>query len=200
MLKAGTPVVVMVMLSLSGVEHMSVKVGMSTLLMAFGTGITSLGEVNWHTLGFCLMLLSEIAEAGRCVITQHILKVCKYLVSGARLWLLINKCAPRSTLTQNLKFSVLESQYFLAPGVTRLPNRVVPIAVDSALSASHRAVPCQTHDVPLQQARSAYSRWRSFLSSRTSSARRRLWKFLHIPYSSWPPGRWASSSILHRSG
>jgi hypothetical protein len=76
MLKAGTPVVLMLMLSLSGVEYMSPNVGMSTLLMAFGTGITSMGELNWHTMGFTLMLLSTIAEAGRCVMTQHILKVC----------------------------------------------------------------------------------------------------------------------------
>jgi hypothetical protein len=89
MLKAGTPVVLMLMLSLSGVEYMSPKVGMSTLLMAFGTALTSMGELNWHTLGFTLMLLSEIAEAGRCVITQHILKVCSVSRSrcASRPWL-----------------------------------------------------------------------------------------------------------------
>lgn len=78
MLKAGTPVVVMAMLSLTGVEYMSPPVALSTVVMALGTVMTSLGEVNWHTLGFTLMMLSELAEAGRCVITQHILKVRPY--------------------------------------------------------------------------------------------------------------------------
>lgn len=75
MLKAGTPVVLMTMLSLSGVEYMSPQVAGSTLVMAFGTALTSMSAVNWHTLGFIMMMMSELAEAGRCVLTQYVLKV-----------------------------------------------------------------------------------------------------------------------------
>lgn len=120
MLKAGTPVVVMMMLSLSGVEYMSPQVGFSTMIMAGGTLLTSLGEVKWHTLGFILMMLSELTEAGRCVITQHVLKVLLKQHIFVTSWLFhkltLNTFYTLIIALQNLKFSVLESQYYLSPG------------------------------------------------------------------------------------
>lgn len=54
-----------------------------------GTAIASFGEVNFNILGIMIMLFAEFTEAIRLVLTQYLLK--------------------------NLKFSVIESQYYLAP-------------------------------------------------------------------------------------
>lgn len=75
MLKAGTPVVVMAMLCLTGVEYMSTPVASSIIVMALGTLAASLGEAHGNWIGSALMLLAQVSEAGRCVGTQYVLKV-----------------------------------------------------------------------------------------------------------------------------
>lgn len=54
-----------------------------------GTAIASVGEVNFSPMGLTVMFLAELTEATRLVLTQYLLT--------------------------NLKFGIIEGQYFLAP-------------------------------------------------------------------------------------
>jgi len=89
MLKAFTPVMVLVVVTALRIERPSFKVIISVLGICLGTAIASAGEVNFSPLGIILMLLAELTEAIRLVLTQYLLT--------------------------NLKFGIIEGQYFLAP-------------------------------------------------------------------------------------
>jgi len=89
MLKAFTPVVTLVLLTLSGIELPSTRVSLSVVGICVGTAVASLGAGSLNMLGLALMLTAEVAEAVRLVLTQKLL--------------------------QNLKFGVIEGQYWMAP-------------------------------------------------------------------------------------
>jgi hypothetical protein len=87
MLKAGTPVVVMLTLVVLRVEHISARVASAVTMMAFGTALTASGELSGSVLGLVIMICSEFAEAIRLAVTQRALS--------------------------NFKFSLLEGMYYL---------------------------------------------------------------------------------------
>ena len=88
-LKAFTPVVVVLMLYLTAVEIPSKRVAFSVLMIAAGTAIASAGEVNFSVMGIAIMAAAETSEATRLVLTQKLLT--------------------------NLKFPALEGLYYMAP-------------------------------------------------------------------------------------
>lgn len=89
MLKAFTPATTLVILWASGIEVPSTRVLLSVLVICLGTAVTSVGEGSLNMVGLALMLSAELAEAVRLVLTQKLL--------------------------QNLRFGVVEGQYYLAP-------------------------------------------------------------------------------------
>lgn len=94
MLKAGTPVVLMLMLYFSGVSlkvKITPRLALSVVGMFTGIVIASLGEVRLTVLGLVAMFLSEVSAGVRCILEE---------------WLL-TKMEPR--------MGVLEALYHLAP-------------------------------------------------------------------------------------
>lgn len=89
MLKAFTPVVTLIMLVVLAIEIPTTRVSLSVLGICVGTAIASLGAGELNFLGVAVMLTAEVAEAVRLVLTQKLL--------------------------QNLKFGVIEGQYYMAP-------------------------------------------------------------------------------------
>lgn len=89
MLKAFTPSVTLTMLYMTDVEIPSRPEVLSVLVICMGTAIASVGEGSFHFLGLVLMFLAEVSEAVRLVLAQKLLK--------------------------NLKFGIIEGQYFMAP-------------------------------------------------------------------------------------
>jgi len=89
MLKAFTPVIVLLGVVLSGIESPSKGVVASVLVIAIGTAINCAGSVDYTFFGLFLMFGAEFFEAVRLVLTQFLLK--------------------------NKKFGVIEGQYWLAP-------------------------------------------------------------------------------------
>ena len=63
---------------------------LAVLGICVGTALASAGEGSFHPLGLLLMLTAEVSEAVRLVLTQKLL--------------------------QNLKFGVVEGQFYMAPG------------------------------------------------------------------------------------
>uniref|UniRef100_A0A7S3PJ01 Sugar phosphate transporter domain-containing protein n=1 Tax=Aplanochytrium stocchinoi TaxID=215587 RepID=A0A7S3PJ01_9STRA len=89
MLKAFTPVIVLMGVVISGIESPSKGVILSVLGIAFGTALNCAGAVDYTFYGLFLMFGAEFFEAVRLVLTQFLL--------------------------QNKKFGVIEGQYWLAP-------------------------------------------------------------------------------------
>jgi len=89
MLKATTPVIVLAGLALTGVERISLPMGVLTVFISAGTALAAYGEANIVFIGVVFMVSSQFAEAARCVATQHFL--------------------------QGLKLEVWDAAYYLAP-------------------------------------------------------------------------------------
>lgn len=89
MLKAFTPVIVLLGVVLAGLEVPSRGVVLSILGIVVGTVMNCAGSVDYTIYGLFLMFGAEFFEAVRLVLTQFLLK--------------------------NKKFSVIEGQYWLAP-------------------------------------------------------------------------------------
>ena len=77
MLKSFTPVVVMAFLFLTGIETPNKPVIISIIIISFGTALTCSYTPNASVLGMLVMLLSEMFEAIRLVLTQFLLKDMK---------------------------------------------------------------------------------------------------------------------------
>lgn len=88
-LKAFTPVVVVLMLYLTAVEIPSRRVTFSVIMICVGTSIASAGEANFNLTGLLIMAAAETCEATRLVLTQKLLT--------------------------NLKFPAMEGLYYMAP-------------------------------------------------------------------------------------
>lgn len=73
MLKTATPVVTMIVMVLFKLEKPRMRLVTSLMLLATGTCIASFGEVAFSWIGVLVMLLSEIADALRLVLTQLLL-------------------------------------------------------------------------------------------------------------------------------
>jgi drug/metabolite transporter (DMT)-like permease len=92
MLKSFTPVVVIFILYITGVEHPSTPIICSIVVISIGTAVACSFSPHISLIGVFVMLMSEIAEAVRLVLTQFLLK--------------------------DLKFGVIEGQYVLSPAST----------------------------------------------------------------------------------
>ena len=88
-LKAFTPVFVVAMLGITGIDTPSRAVVASVLMISVGTAIASLGEANFNATGLLIMFLAETCEATRLVLTQKLLT--------------------------NMKFEALEGLYWMSP-------------------------------------------------------------------------------------
>jgi len=88
-LKAFTPVFVVLMLFCSGVETPSARVSLSVALICIATSIASIGEAHFNLIGLLVMFAAETCEATRLVLTQKLLT--------------------------NLKFPAMEGLYYMAP-------------------------------------------------------------------------------------
>lgn len=101
MLKTGSPILTMIALALAGLEYPSVRLVIAVLLIAAGTAVTSLGELHFSWLGFIYMLLSQLADAARLVMSQvlvttlrfHPLEGLMHLSPACTLSLWVGTCA-----------------------------------------------------------------------------------------------------------
>jgi len=73
MLKTGSPIITMFALAMAGLEKPTPRLVMAVSFIAAGTAVTSLGELHFSWLGFGYMLLSQLADAVRLVMTQVLL-------------------------------------------------------------------------------------------------------------------------------
>lgn len=89
MLKAFTPVVTMILLYTFRVETPHMELVLAVVGISLGTCGAVYGEMAFNVTGFSLMMVSEVAEGMKLVLTQLLLK--------------------------NLKFSVFEGLYWLVP-------------------------------------------------------------------------------------
>lgn len=88
-LKAFTPVFVVALLHVAGIETPSRSVCIAVGMIFVGTAIASAGEANFSRLGLALMFAAETCEAVRLVLTQKLLT--------------------------NLRFGAMEGLYYMAP-------------------------------------------------------------------------------------
>ena len=72
-LKAGTPVVLMVMLYVAGLAQITPRLAVAVFGMSIGVMIASAGELRFESIGIVVMLLSEVAEGVRCVLKERML-------------------------------------------------------------------------------------------------------------------------------
>ncbi|GAB4823502.1 hypothetical protein N2152v2_010548 [Parachlorella kessleri] len=101
MLKALQPAVTMLGLFMARLETPSRRLILSVCLIAVGTGLTSVGELNFSAVGLAIMLLSMLTEASRLVMTQlllvglnfHPVEGLMYLAPSCTLWLLLGSLA-----------------------------------------------------------------------------------------------------------
>lgn len=73
MLKAGTPVVTMLVLFAAGMDKPRRDLVLSVTMITLGCGLAAKGELAFSWIGFILMLLSETAEALKIVAQQYLL-------------------------------------------------------------------------------------------------------------------------------
>ena len=100
-LKSFTPVITMLALFVARLEVPSRRLIFSVCIIAAGTAIASMGEVNFSVLGVVIMLASELFEAVRLVMTQLLLTGLKfhpieglmYLAPACTFWLLLGSMA-----------------------------------------------------------------------------------------------------------
>mmetsp|Transcript_16179 Transcript_16179/g.24402 ORF Transcript_16179/g.24402 Transcript_16179/m.24402 type:complete len:350 (-) Transcript_16179:201-1250(-) len=89
MLKASTPVMIVIFLRIFQLETPTTLIIASVLIICFGTLLSGYGELNFNIIGVISMLSAQVAEALRLVFTQKLLK--------------------------NFKFDVLENLYYVTP-------------------------------------------------------------------------------------
>lgn len=97
MLKAFTPIITMLSLFVARLETPSRRLVLSVSFIAVGTALASAGEVNLNLTGMFIMLLSELFESIRLVMTQllltglrfHPIEGLMYLAPACTFWLLI---------------------------------------------------------------------------------------------------------------
>ncbi|CAK0811906.1 unnamed protein product [Prorocentrum cordatum] len=83
MLKAGTPALLMMMLAAFKVEKISMQSGGFIILMVVGGMVSAQASPTLSILGLGIMLLSEIFEGARCVVTQLFLQKLNFSVWDA---------------------------------------------------------------------------------------------------------------------
>jgi len=97
MLKASTPVMIVIFLRLFKIEDPSVKILMSVLIISTGVIMSGYGEINFSIVGVLTMISGQVAEALRLVFTQKLLKNLRftvleglcYVTPAASFWVLL---------------------------------------------------------------------------------------------------------------
>ena len=77
MLKAATPLLIMVVFAVAGEERPSPSVAASVAVITAGTLVTVNGAPRASVLGVSVMLFSSLAEAGRMLCTQRVITHAK---------------------------------------------------------------------------------------------------------------------------
>jgi len=80
MLKSFTPVLVMILMRLAGVVSPTPTAMACICIIVAGTLLEVTGNLEATTIGLCLMLSAEVAEAMNLVLTQKVLQNCKLTV------------------------------------------------------------------------------------------------------------------------
>lgn len=118
-LKSFTPVITMVALFISRLETPTLKVITSVCIIAAGTALASIGEVQFSFLGVLIMFASESFEALRLVMTQLLLTGLKfhpveglmYLAPSCFFWLALGSVwLELPSMMQNNALAVVASQ------------------------------------------------------------------------------------------
>ncbi|XP_078427391.1 putative sugar phosphate/phosphate translocator At3g17430 [Wolffia australiana] len=74
MLKALMPVATFIVAVLFGTDHLRCDMFLNMLLISFGVGIASYGEINFSLIGMAYQILGIVAEALKLVLTQILLQ------------------------------------------------------------------------------------------------------------------------------
>lgn len=107
MLKAFTPVAVLIFSIFLGLEKLSYTESILVLMICVGVATTSAGELQFSTIGFIFQLFGIIAESSRLVLTNYILKEYK-LDSLSSLYYI----APASWVFLTISFIIFEVNKF----------------------------------------------------------------------------------------
>jgi len=99
-LKALSPVFALIVLSICGLEKPTWRLSLSVFVIAAGTGVAAVGEIQFSWFGTILMLASEILEAIKLAAMQHLLGSKQlsslhgtyYLCPATFLWLTVGVC------------------------------------------------------------------------------------------------------------
>jgi drug/metabolite transporter (DMT)-like permease len=78
LLQALSPAVMMAGMFLARLETPTKRLVLSVLLIALGTFVTSIGEMNFSFLGVVIVVLSLVTDTSRLVMTQHLLSGLKF--------------------------------------------------------------------------------------------------------------------------
>ncbi|KAG7674874.1 putative sugar phosphate/phosphate translocator [Nannochloris sp. 'desiccata'] len=145
-LKSFTPVITMLALFIAQLETPTKRLIWSVSVIAAGTAIASIGEVNFSALGVLIMMLSETFEATRLVMTQLLLTGLKfhpieglmYLAPACFFWLAFGSLVMefRPMLTAGA-FQVVAAQpwkFILAAGLGFAVNSIAYIIIQTASS------------------------------------------------------------------
>eukprot|EP00240_Pyramimonas_obovata_P015480 CAMPEP_0118950234 /NCGR_PEP_ID=MMETSP1169-20130426/51007_1 /TAXON_ID=36882 /ORGANISM="Pyramimonas obovata, Strain CCMP722" /LENGTH=303 /DNA_ID=CAMNT_0006897023 /DNA_START=346 /DNA_END=1254 /DNA_ORIENTATION=- len=99
-LKALSPVFTLIVLSLFGLEKPTLRLVFAVLIIAVGTGVAAVGEIQFSWFGTILMIVSEILEAMKLALMQQLLGSKQlsslhgtyYLCPATFLWLTVGVC------------------------------------------------------------------------------------------------------------
>ena len=107
MLKAFTPVAVLIFSIFLGLEKLSYTETILILMICIGVATTSIGELQFSTIGFIFQIFGILAESSRLVLTNYILKEYK-LDSLSSLYYI----APSSWIFLIFSFFIFEYNIF----------------------------------------------------------------------------------------
>jgi len=145
-LKSFTPVITMLALFIAQLETPTKRLIWSVSVIAVGTSIASLGELNFSALGVLIMLSSETFEAVRLVMTQLLLTGLKfhpieglmYLAPACFFWLATGSLAMElRPMLAGGAFEVVAAQpgkFVLAAGLGFAVNSIAYIIIQTASS------------------------------------------------------------------
>jgi Triose-phosphate Transporter family len=110
-LKSLAPVITMLALFLAKIETPTKRLICSVLVIAAGTVISSLGEVNFSAIGVVIAMSAEVFEATRLVLTQLVLTSLKFHPKEGLMYL-----APACCFWLGIGFYFIELRPMLASG------------------------------------------------------------------------------------
>ena len=106
MLKAMSPIFTMAALVATGLEKPNLKLISSVCIIAAGTSIAAYGETKLSLLGLLIVVAGEVCEAGRLVVTQHLLQQLQFgTMEGIMYLVSSNKQAKKHLRCGNCKMA-----------------------------------------------------------------------------------------------